>query len=99
MLDRRREDVKIAIVVKIGKYSGSAICDRINAGNAGNIRELLAAKIQIQRVAFVAAERKSLPEHQAVLIGPKSTLFIFTVIRMRHDLTPKLRSGVFHGFT
>ena len=96
VLDRRRKDIQVTIVVKIGKHARAAIGDRIDPGNARDIHEFLIAEIQIQRISFVTAEGETLPEHQTALISPKGTFLVFSFIRLRHDLTPKLTSGVLH---
>ena len=47
ILNRRRKNVQIAVVVKVCKNSGASVGNRINARNARNIGELFAAQIQI----------------------------------------------------
>jgi len=96
VLDRRGKDIQVAVVVKIGEYSGAAIGDRIDTRNARDIHEFLVAEIQVKRISFVTAERKPLTEHQSALIAAKGSFLVFSFIRLRHDLTPKLTSGVLH---
>ena len=96
VLDRRRKHIQVTIVVKIGKHGRAAIGDRIDPGNARDIYEFLIAEIQIQRISFVTAEGETLSEHQTALIAAKGTFLVFSFIRLRHDLTPKLTSGVLH---
>src|SRR5687768_16478331 len=96
ILNRRRKNVQIAVVVKIRENSRASVGNRINSRNAGNISKFFPAEIQIKRVALVAAEGKSLTEHQFVLVFAKRAFFFLSVIRLRHDLTPKLASGVLH---
>ena len=56
MLDSRRENIKIAVVIEIRKNSRSAVGNRIDARYAGDVGELLPSDIQIERITLVAAE-------------------------------------------
>jgi hypothetical protein len=96
VLDRRRENIEVPVVVEIRKHAGASVRYRIDPRDTRNIREFFPAQIEVQWVTLVPTERKPLPEHKAVLIRSKGALLILTVIRMRHDLTPELTSGVLH---
>ena len=73
--------------------NGAAIGDQ---SSDPEYQEFLIAKIQIQRISFVTTEGETLPKHQTALIAAKCPFLVFSFIRLRHDLTPKLTSGVLH---
>ncbi len=80
ILNRRREDVQITVVIEIGKDSSPAVRYRVDAGNTGYIGEFFRAQIQIKRIAFVAAKGKSLAEHQCILVGPQHAFVFFLFV-------------------
>src|SRR3712207_4755851 len=96
-LNRGGEHVQVAVVVEVCEDARAPVRDRIDAGDAGDVHELLRAQIQIERVAFVAAKGKTLAEHQLRLIDTKRALLILAIIFLRHDLTPEVASSVLHG--
>src|SRR5258708_1629538 len=95
-LDGGEENVVIAVIIEVGKQGGAAICNRIDSRHTGDVKEFLPLAVHEQGIALIPAKGETLLEHQATLIVAQCSRF-FRGVTLRHDLTPKLASRVFHG--
>src|SRR5205823_1665208 len=68
----------------------------VDSRYAGDVKEFLSVAVHEQSVALIPAKGETLLEHQAALIVAQGSRF-FGGVALRHDLTPKLASGIFHG--
>src|SRR5260370_26284568 len=83
----------MALVDEVGEIRAEAVVDGTDTWEAGDIHELLPGKIHQEAIAFVAAERKPFADQLALI---RSQCALLLVASLRHDLTPKVASSVFH---